>query len=368
MKYALSAVALALAAPAFAQSSVTVYGIVDVYGAYAKGDATQVREGSGGLQGSRIGFKGTEDLGDGISALFVLEGGINIDTGGSGQGGALFGRQAYGAIKAPFGTFSAGRQYSSVYYAATDFSEFSNVAVGPSTAVIGGFANGYEPTAGSSGTAVPPASGSALNGGPDRVNNSVKFTTPSYAGFVGTLMYGAGEVTGQTNENHLVDASARYTNYGLDAIVSFIQDKAQGATEAASTDVNVITVAANYGFDAFHVTGGYLKVDDKRSLDLGGQGFWVGGDYRLGANLFKVQYVQNKPEHVASSTTNAYGVGYQYDFSKRTAFYTSLSRFQNGSGAGSKGLGRYNQSIPAGLTTVGDNDVTEFALGVRHAF
>lgn len=368
MKYALSAVALALAAPAFAQSSVTVYGIVDVYGAYTKGDATQVKEGSGGLQGSRIGFKGTEDLGDGLSAQFVLEGGINLDTGGSGQGGALFGRQAYGALKGGFGTVSAGRQYSSIYFAGTDFSEFSNVAVGASTAVIGGFASGYEPFAGSSSTAVGAGSGSAINGGPDRVNNSVKYTTPSLSGFTGTLLYGAGEVTGQTNENRLIDLSGRYTNYGLDAIVSFVQDKAVGATEATSTDLNIITVAANYGFDAFHVTGGYMKLDDKRSLDLGGQGFWVGGDYRLGANLFKIQYVQNKPEHVASSTTNAYGIGYQYDFSKRTAFYTALSRFQNGSGAGKGGLGRYNASIPAGLTSVTDNDITEFALGVRHAF
>src|SRR3954464_7386295 len=54
MKYAFSAIALAIAAPAFAQSTVTVYGIVDVNGVYAKGAATQVREGSGGLQGSRI--------------------------------------------------------------------------------------------------------------------------------------------------------------------------------------------------------------------------------------------------------------------------------------------------------------------------
>jgi predicted porin len=58
-------------------------------------------------------------------------------------------------------------------------------------------------------------------------------------------------------------------------------------------------------------------------------------------------------------------VGYQYDFSKRTSFYSSLTRFDNGSGAG---LGRFNTSIPAGLTIAGDNDITEFMLGMRHTF
>src|ERR1700754_3108278 len=132
MKFTLGAIALALAAPAaFAQSSVTLYGIIDLDGQ--------------GLSGSRLGFKGTEDLGSGYFVDFVLEGGLNIDTGGSAQGGALFGRQAFGALRTPFGTASAGRQYSSIYYQSGDFSEFSNVSVGATPAVIGGFAGGYEP-------------------------------------------------------------------------------------------------------------------------------------------------------------------------------------------------------------------------------
>ena len=64
---------------------------------------------------------------------FVLEGGLNVDTGGSGQGGQLFGRQAFGALRTPFGTASAGRQYSSIYTQTGEFSEFSNVSVGATT-------------------------------------------------------------------------------------------------------------------------------------------------------------------------------------------------------------------------------------------
>jgi predicted porin len=112
---------------------------------------------SGGLSGSRIGFKGTEDLGDGLYADFMLEGGINVDTGGSAQGGQLFGRQAYFDIrKASIGTLSAGRQYGSVYTLTSDFSIFSNTSAGgPTTATLGGFANGYEPVRGASLTARP---------------------------------------------------------------------------------------------------------------------------------------------------------------------------------------------------------------------
>src|SRR6202012_2078231 len=146
MKFTLGAIALALAAlPVFAQSGVTIYGIVDLSGQYLSGHEKQVLVTSGGQSGSRLGFKGTEDLGSGWYTDFVLEGGLNIDTGSSAQGGALFGRQAYGALRSPFGTASAGRQYSDIYYQTGDFSEFSTVSLGAPPPVIGGFAGGYEP-------------------------------------------------------------------------------------------------------------------------------------------------------------------------------------------------------------------------------
>ncbi len=365
MKHVLGAVALALAAPVFAQSSVTVYGIVDVDGQYLSGHSKEVREVSGGLQGSRLGFKGSEDLGGGARVDFVLEGGLNIDTGSSAQGGALFGRQAFGALKTSAGTFSAGRQYSSIYTLTSDFSAFSNTSVGPTTAVLGGFAGGYEPVQGSSATGTQPAAGTSLNGGPSRVNNSFRYTSPDLSGFKASALYGAGEITGGTNQTRLWDGSLRYTGSGFDAMLSYVDDKAAAPVATNSAHVATITAAASYAFDAFRIEGGYMKVNDRRPADLDGHGFWIGGDYRLGANLFKLQFVQNKAKVGADNKTNVYGAGYQYDFSKRTALYTSLARFQNGAGTG---LGRFNSAVPAGLTIAGDNDITEFALGVRHAF
>ncbi|MEP6506069.1 MAG: porin, partial [Betaproteobacteria bacterium] len=332
MKFIFGAIALALTAPVFAQSSVTIYGVVDLEGQYISGASKAVRVTSGGLNGSRIGFKGTEDLGSGAFVDFVLEGGLNVDVGASGQGGSLFGRQAFGALRTTSGTFSAGRQYSSIYTITSDFSAFSNTNTGPTTAALGGYGGGYEPVQGgsSSATTQTNATGESLNGGPARVNNSFRYASPSLAGFKVSALYGAGEVTGGTYKTRLFDGSVRYTANGLDLMLSFVNDKAAGAAPATSANVNTIIAAANYAFDAFHVEGGYLKGDDKRSIAAtaqhDGRGFWIGGDYRVGQNLFKAQYLNNKVDNNAAgakdSTLSAFGLGYQYDFSKRTALYT----------------------------------------------
>jgi len=374
MKFTLGAIALALVAPAaFAQSSVTLYGIVDLDGQYLSGHAKQVLVTSGGQSGSRIGFKGSEDLGSGYYADFVLEGGINVDTGGSAQGGQLFGRQAFGALRTPFGIASAGRQYSSIYTQTGDFSEFSNVSLGATTAVIGGFAGGYEPIRGSANNATTTTpTGSELNGSPARVNNSFRYTTPTFEGLKGSFLYGAGEVTGGTSGTRLFDYSVRYTNYGVDAFVSYVTDKAGNGTAVLNsrTDVGIITASAAYTIGAFKVEGGYLGVNDKRPADQDGKGYWIGGDFKEGQNVFRAQWVRNDPnaKNVALGKTNAYGFGYEFDFSKRTDLYTSFTRFQNGASPNGAFAGRIGAAVPAGLTTATDRSVSEFVLGVRHSF
>ena len=374
MKFTLGAIALALAAPAaFAQSSVTIYGIIDLDGQYLSGHTKDVLVTSGGQSGSRIGFKGSEDLGSGYYTDFVLEGGLNVDTGGSAQGGQLFGRQAFGALRTPFGTASAGRQYSSIYFQTGDFSEFSNVSVGATTAVIGGFAGGYEPIRGSANNAATStATGSQLNGSPARVNNSFRYTTPTFEGLKGSFLYGAGEVSGDTTGTRLFDYSLRYTNYGVDAYVSYVSDKADNGTATLNsrTNVGIITASAAYTFDAFKIEGGYLSVNDKRPANQDGHGFWLGGDYKFGQNVVRTQWVQNNPNHnnTGLGKTNAFGVGYEFDFSKRTNVYTSLTRFDNDASADGKFVGRIGGATPAGLTTATDRSVNEFVLGVRHAF
>ena len=351
--FALSAVALAGAAAAQAQSnsSVTVYGIVDAYVQQAHGAANLSRVQSGGLSGSRFGLKGSEDLGGGLRALFTIESGINLDDGTNGQG-AFWGRQAFVGLATPYGQLTLGRQYGSVYTLSSDFSEFTNGPTGPSTAVIGGFA-GYEPVRG--GT-----NGATGNGGPARVNNSVKYESPSFSGFKGGALLGLGEVSGGTNKTRTTDIYGRYTGGPLEAMVSLVDDR----VDATALNVRTVSAAAAYSFGDIRATGGVISVDDRSVANVDGQGYWLGGDYRVGANLFKAQYLVNKLKN-GDGKTQAIGAGYQYDLSKRTNLYSSLTYFKN-EGAGY--ADRWASSLPAGLTTASDRNITELVAGIRHSF
>ncbi len=352
---ALSALALAAAAAAHAQtpatSSVQIYGVVDAYLQSANGASSINRVQSGGLNGSRFGVRGSEDLGGGLRALFTIESGINLDDGSNGQG-AFWGRQAWVGLGTPYGQVSLGRQYGSIYTLTSDFSEFSNGPVGPSTAVIGGY-GGYEPVRGSAATATG-------NGGPARVNNSVKYESPNFNGFKAGALLGLGEVSGGTNETRIADVYGRYTAGPLDVMLSLQDDK----SAAAALDVRTISAAAAYQLGAFRVTGGLVQVNDRNATNVDGEGYWVGGNWRNGAHLVRAQYVLNKLKD-GDGETQAIGAGYQYDLSKRTALYTSLTQFKN-EGAGY--ANRWATSMPAGLTSASDRDITEVVAGIRHTF
>ena len=350
---ALVAASLAAASAAQAQpaGNVTVYGLVDAYVQVANGATSLTRSQSGGQSGSRIGFKGQEDLGAGLRAVFAIESGINLDDGGFGQG-AFWGRQAFVGLVSPYGQVTLGRQYGSVYTLSSDFSEFSNSATGPSTAVIGGF-GGYEPTRGSANSATG-------NGGPARLNNSIRLESPVFNGFRLGAQVGLGEVSGNTGGTRVVDIYGRYTAGPLDTMVSLVDDR----IDATASQVRTLSGALAWRFGDYRVLGGAIDIGDRSASNADGRGYWVGGDYRFGLNLVRAQYVVNEQKN-GDGRTQAIGAGYQYDLSKRTNLYSSLTRFRN-EGAGY--ANRWASSLPAGLTTTTERDITEFVAGVRHSF
>ncbi|MDZ4357703.1 MAG: porin, partial [Variovorax sp.] len=119
-KKATAGLALAASTLAFAQSTVTVYGTVDLYVAHARsGPASSTRLEDGGQTASRLGFRGTEDLGGGMGAHFTLESGFAPDTGnGTLPGPAMsFSRQSFVGFSAPWGQIDAGRMYTPMFYA-----------------------------------------------------------------------------------------------------------------------------------------------------------------------------------------------------------------------------------------------------------
>jgi predicted porin len=116
------AAAMLLSASAMAQSSVTIYGIMDngveaLSGAPdSKGHSSSlVRAESGGVNSSRIGFRGSEDLGGGLKAIFTLEGGLDTTDGKSLQNGRLFGRQSWMGLSSNYGDLTFGRQRIPMY-------------------------------------------------------------------------------------------------------------------------------------------------------------------------------------------------------------------------------------------------------------
>jgi predicted porin len=353
--FAMTALALATAASAQAQSAdtakVTLYGVVDAYVQAANGAGTLTRTQSGGLSGSRFGLKGSEDLGAGLRAIFTIESGINLDDGTNGQG-AFWGRQAFVGLATPYGQLTLGRQYGSLYTLSSDFSAFSNGPIGASTSVIGGF-GGYEPVRGS-------ANGATGNGGPGRIDNAVKYETPSFSGFKGGAVLGLGEVSGSTTKTRTADVYGRYTSGPLDAMVSLVDDR----VDATALEVRTVSAAGAYTFGPARLLGGVISVNDRSATNADGEGYWVGGDYRVGLNLFRAQYLVNKVKN-GDGKTQALGAGYQYDLSKRTSLYSSLTYFKN-EGAGY--ADRWASGLPAGLTTASDRNITEFAAGMRHSF
>src|SRR6201996_94865 len=194
MKKSLLALAAlgAFAGVAHAQSSVTLYGIID--------EGFNINTNSGGkhlynlssgvLQGSRFGMRGTEDLGGGLKAVFVLENGFDVNSGKLGQGGDMFGRQAYVGLSSPFGTVTLGRQYDSV----VDY-------VGPLE--VGDQWGGY--------IAAHPDDLDNFNNA-NRVNNAIKFTSANYAGLTFGGLYSLGGIAGQTGRNQIWSGGVGYSN------------------------------------------------------------------------------------------------------------------------------------------------------------
>ncbi len=207
--------ALAFPLSSLAQSSVTLYGLIDEGFNYSSNVAGHSNEqlASGFAQGSRWGLKGSEDLGGGMKALFQLENGFDVNNGKLGQSGRMFGRQAYvGLSSASLGTLTIGRQYDSV----VDF-------LAPLTA-NGNWA-GYL------------LSHPFDNDNTDnsfRLNNSVKYTSNNYGGFTFGGLYGFSNQAGGFANNRAYSFGAQYVGGPLSVAATYMQINNPGGTAGGS--------------------------------------------------------------------------------------------------------------------------------------
>lgn len=264
MKKSLLALAVlgAFAGVAHAQSSVTIYGIIDASLSYnskvattGNGNGNRMGVDSGAIKGSRIGFKGSEDLGGGMKALFNLENGFNVDSGAAAQGGTLWGRTSTVGLSGGFGTVLLGRQ--------KDFTD--DIAAFTSVNDFGGMVS-----------QVHARDLDRTNG--ERVNNSIRYNTNNYNGFYGSLIYGFGEQAGQNTAGQSFGIGGAYSNGPFNIGLSYFQSKkggTSGASDVASTNatscgnatgsagdtcLKTWTLAAAYQFGPARVYGSYSRV------------------------------------------------------------------------------------------------------------
>lgn len=316
-----------MAGAACAQSTVTVYGMLDLGLVHESGGAAGAawKMESGVTGGSRLGFKGTEDLGGGLSAHFQIESGIAADTGGSNQGGLLFGRQSYVGITGGFGTVNVGRQYNPLTNALATIDPFGQGHEGSSTNIV------VYPT---------------------RMNNTVYYTTPDLGGFSGELAYGLGEAAGSSSGNRQIGLGIGYRQGPL--YVAFAHHEIKDASGANGNKISLL--GGTYNFGPAAVALSYNANRDGAAIDS--HDILIGVTVPVGAGSVMASGIAHNDRSALNQDARQFALGYTYNVSKRTMLYASYGRMSNSNGAAFT----VGNSIEVGS---GDKGL---ALGMTHRF
>ncbi|AOY94987.1 hypothetical protein BKK79_24440 [Cupriavidus sp. USMAA2-4] len=385
LKKAALAALIACPALASAQSSVTLYGVADINVEFANhvgaipsaangfnpGTSNSVyRMDSGGLSGSRWGLRGTEDLGNGLKGVFVLESGFNLDTGTSQQGGRLFGRQAYvGVQSATLGQISLGRQYTSMFEALANFAPAA-------------YATQYEPVVLQSGANFREDNTVKYTGqfGPVTALAHFSFGTGlalPQTGASAIAVGGNGEVPGAFRRDSAYGAAATYMAGPLGIALGY--DQWNPTIGTGSGTFRKAAVAASYTFGPAKVMGGYRWGQNKNAAGAGiarDDFYWVGANYQVTPALgLTLEYDYDKVHNLYGSTqvANPWQVALvaDYNLSKRTDVYLSAAYARNAGLTLDSVATAYATSLSLGNSYAlasGQNSMVGVAVGVRHKF
>jgi len=388
MKKSLVALAtLAVAGVASAQSSVTLFGIVDAGVSYYENEsysgvkASQWALSNSGYNSSRIGFRGTEDLGGGLAASFWLEAGLGNDVGSAGAAvGAtntvanqLFNRRSTVSLSGRFGEVRLGRDYTPTFWNDTIFDPFGT--------------NGVGTNAISSQVGAVVAGGASNANNYVRANNTVGYFLPSnLGGFYGQLMYGFGERTeydpasltpaGVFLGGKYVGGRFGYANGPLDVAVAYGENTvASNFMAGGRAEVNTGNLGASWDFGFMKLMGEYSQVDAKSdlpalALDLSYKGYLVGATFPVGPGLIRVAYshvdVDTNSAVIDDPASDKFAIGYVHNLSKRTALYATAAYLKNKNGATLS-----NPGTPAIVSTpvnLAPEKSMGYDFGIRHAF
>lgn len=370
----LSAVALACAAGAHAQSNVTMWGIVDVNVQHFQGDGTASVNamGNGSLSTSQLGFRGVEDLGGGLRAGFWLEGSLNPDNGtgrttnlnnqpsgasASASGAFLFDRRSYVDLAGNWGEVRLGHDFVPTHYNSIYFDAFNaNGVARAGNFTFGGAGNGPLPTA-------------------ITASNSISYWTPAHlGGFYGVAMVALGENPSNAanpDDGRLRSLRVGYAHGPFDAAAAY--SRTSYASTATIGDYRHANIGGswNAGFAKF-----FALYNEVRVSLAGGEvrkdSWFVGAHIPTGHNgRIRLSY-GHLNDHSAATLVNAngspraandatqFGVGYVYDLSKRTALYGNYAHISN--------RGQATYTVSGGVAPAPGRGDSGVEFGVRTMF
>jgi predicted porin len=333
MKKSLVALAVlgAFGASAYAQSSVTLFGIVDLgLRNVNNGNVSQQVMSQDGLASSRLGFRGVEDLGGGMRAGFWLEGAINPDTGT--PGGQTWQRRSTVSLMGGFGEVRLGRDYAPTFWNATIFDPFGTNGVGAQS-------NIHNPHVGI-GQFV-------------RNNNSIGYFLPAMGGLYGQVMLAAGE---GVSPNKYVGGRVGFKAGPVDVAVAYGQNYVfppVGGDETAA----IANIGASYALGPANIMGYYSRFTLGTSTRTNAL---IGGNVKFGPGLVRAAYSRYSDNSAAQDNATQVAVGYVYDLSRRTALYGTFSRVSNDTARA------FSTGGP--LAAVAGKNYTGIEAGVRHSF
>jgi predicted porin len=288
IKRTLLAAGAALAtSPAWAQSSVTLYGVVDDALTYVNNQkgSSNVYLRQGNLYASKFGLRGLEDLGGGTHAIFDLQAGFDPNTGAASTAGLLFNREAYvGLQNARYGAVTAGRQYTP-YYLFVGPLTGSNWLTG-ATGAHPGDIDGLDTTI--------------------RVNNSVTYTSPTYYGVTASAMYAFSGIAGSMGRGQTWSGALGYARGPLSLGAGYLRMNNTGLTTGFDPNAT-----ASFGTSA--VNQGYVSA--KAVQHIAAAGNYALGDLTLGLSYSNVQYLAGGKSLFANTAVfNTYAALADYRF------------------------------------------------------
>lgn len=358
--------AVAATGAAMAQSSVTIYGVVDVGFTSINNSGVGSTDNTGltssNMTTNRLGFRGTEDLGGGLKAKFEVETSLVADAPAASSIGD---RGAWVGLSGGFGEIRLGREYSTTFWSGFLFSPFG----------AGGVGNGFGVA---NRVLAYNATGQVTNAAIWN-NNSITYSTPRISGFQGHAQYVFDEVAGANNAGRSMGLRLNYSGGPLSAELAY-SDTDGGATVATTPVLALTTSAAHksvvggvaYDFGVARVMANFGQ--EKASVQATGASIAKLTNYEIGVvapvgpGRLRASYNQTKVDVTALAVDpkiSKFALGYIYDLSKRTAVYATVASLKNKNNP----TAANNLALGGPATTAAPNGrSTGYNIGISHTF